>query len=386
MDGKPQKKIKILFAIANLGIGGAERMVVNQLNSIDRTVFDPHLVTFISEGTHSFLSEVRLPQKNIHFFYFSSYGNMWFWAQLIWWMRREKFDIVFSNLILANNVTRIAARIFGVSKIIVAEHNLYPDKKWMQLTADRFLAVLTHTIVAGSYSTKNFLVRRGIPAPKIKVVYDGIDTHIFDGVKETKQKLRQRFGFSDDTVIILSVGRGSIQKAYDVLIETAAELQNRTEKKFRFIVVGRKNPQLQDGLESKVREFQLGTRVEFWGIRRDIPELLSASDIFFLPSRWEGFGMVLIEAMSAGLPFVASEVGVVSAEDRRTNGISDGEHGFIVGDYKPENFALQLFKLIEHVDLRQKMGDAARLRAQDFSIERNIEQFQKLCLNAVTHS
>ncbi len=384
MDGEKKKKIKILFAVANMGVGGAQRIVVDQTNMIDKDFFDPYLITLNSEGKSSLFLDLRLSRKKIVFFLFSSYFNLGYWIKLIRWMKKEQFDIVFCNLILANNVVRVAAFLAGVKKIIIAEHNLYPAKKRAQFIVDRILAFITHKIFAVSYDVKNFLIERGgIPSCKVEVIYNGIDLSVFGGLKDEKYNLRKKFHFADDEVVILSVGRVIAQKAYDVLIDSAYKLKKRTQTKFRFIILGNNDSILGNELQSKVTQFNLGGVVEFWGVRRDISELMAASDIFFMPSRWEGFGIVLVEAMASGLPFVMSENGVVSVQDCKMNGIKDGIHGFVVKDYNADNFTEKLLVLVENLDLRQELGKASQLKSQDFSIARNIEQFQEICFDAL---
>ncbi|MFY9458080.1 MAG: glycosyltransferase, partial [Candidatus Spechtbacterales bacterium] len=316
------QKIKILFAINQMTIGGSQRIIADQINLLYRNMFDPFLVTLLPEEKDSFLKDINLSPGKKVFFDFSSSFNVISWFHLVRYIRKEQFDIIFCNLILANTIVRLAAYIAGARNIIVAEHNVYPDKTTRQLFTDKILSFITKKILAVSFDVKNFLTRSGISASKIDVLYNGINLEKFE-VSVSREKL----GFSEDEVIIISVGRVSIQKAYDVLIDTAKNLRDKTKIKFRFIIVGKSDTQYAHSLKAKVKELDLEDLVEFWGVRYDIPELLSSSDIFFMPSRWEGFCIALAEAMAAGIPFVANNVGFVSEEDRKYNGIKSGEYG-----------------------------------------------------------
>lgn len=378
MRDKNQKKIKILFAIAEMGVGGAERSMVNQINNINKELFDPYLCTLLPEEGESFLDSVNIKEEKKVFFDFSSYFNLKSWFSLIKWVRKEGFDVVYCNLFKANTAVRTAAFIAGVKKIIIAERNTHPKKEFSRFLVDRILSILTEKIIAVSPEVKDYLIKRGhIPVSKIEVLYNGIDLKPFsDSLFRQREKLREEFSFEEDEVIIVSVGRVIIQKSYDILLRVALQLKKTSNKKIRFVIAGNKNTELGEELERKVKEWGLQGVVDLLGVRRDIPRLLIASDIFFMPSRWEGFCIALIEAMAGGLPAVANNVGVVSSGDSIKNGTS----GFIVPNLKESDFADKLLVLIENKDLREKMGRNAREISKNFSIENNLKRFQEICL------
>ncbi len=377
MKNENDGKIKILFTIASMGIGGSERCMVNQINNINKGLFDPYLCTLLPEEGESFLDSVHIPTEKKVFFGFSSYFNLKSWLSLISWIRKEHFDVVYCNLFKANTVMRIAAFIAGVKKIIIAERNTHPDKEFSRFLVDRILSIPTKKIIAVSQEVKDYLIKRGhIPVSKIEVLYNGIDLRAFkDELFNRRETLRNKFNFRKDETIILSVGRVSIQKAYDMLLKVALQSKKISNKKIKFLIAGNKNTKLGEELEKAVKELGLQGVVNFLGLRHDIPELLIASDIFFLPSRWEGFCIALIEAMAAGLPAVANNVGIVSSGDS----IKNGTNGFIVPDFKESNFANKLLILIENEDLRKKMGRNAREISKNFSIENNLRRFQEIC-------
>jgi len=363
-----------------MGIGGAQRLVVDQLNLLNKDRFDPCLVTLKPEDKESFLEEVELPTEKIVYIDFPAYSSIRSWIKLIRWIRSEKFDIVFCHLMLANTAVRVAARIAGVKNILVAEHNLYPTKRRIDFFVDRILAHVTRRILAVSHDTKSFLTNRaGINSAKIEVLYNGIAVANFEGLRDERVSLRNKFHFVKDEVIIVSVGRASIQKGYDILIDTAVIVVEKNKKRVRFVVVGKIDTDYGKTLKARAHRLGLDAVVEFWGIRDDVAEILAAADIFFTTSRWEGFGIVLIEAMASGLPFVANDVGVVSGKDREVNHIEDGVHGLVVTKFDPEFFAPQLIQLIEDDARRREMGEMAHRKAQYFSLRHNVEELEKIC-------
>ncbi len=119
-------------------------------------------------------------------------------------------------------------------------------------------------------------------------------------------------------------------------------------------------------------EIKVNDRVSFLGIRKDIPALLAASQVFVLPSRYEGFAIVAMEAMAAGLPLILSdfEAGQTFARD--------GENAIIIRRDDVDALLSAMEKLRDDPALRKNLGDAGQKRAQAFSIEHHIDQLIKI--------
>lgn len=367
-----------------MAIGGSQKFFVDKINMMNRDIFDPHILTLVPEETRSFFEDLTLPQNRIVFIHFKSYFDIIAWFKIIRFIRKGKFDIIFSTLILANTVVRIAALLAGARNILISEDNVYPGKKRIYFLADRVLSLVTKKILAVSHVTRAFLIDVGKIEPRrIKVTYPGVDLALFDTARRSRVSNREKFGFAAEETIIISVGRISTQKGYEMLINTAKVLKEARTGKFRFIVIGRDDTRHGTELKERVTELGVDDVVEFWGIHKNVPELMAASDIFFLPSLWEGFCIVLAEGMAAGIPFVANNVGFVSSEDRRYNGMKSGEYGFIVEDYTPQNFAESILKLINDKSLRDQISKKSPAKAEDFSIRKSIKEFEDICLKLV---
>ena len=140
---------------------------------------------------------------------------------------------------------------------------------------------------------------------RFAVVYNGVDLSRFVlPLGETRQAVRNEFGFRDSECVIGHVGSFIPQKAQDVLLEAFADLV-LAHKSARLFLIG--DGTLRLGLEQEVGRRGLSDRVTFTGIRHDVPRLLQAMDVFVLPSRFEGFPNALIEAQAVGLPVVATD-------------------------------------------------------------------------------
>jgi glycosyltransferase involved in cell wall biosynthesis len=141
--------------------------------------------------------------------------------------------------------------------------------------------------------------------PRYQILYCGVDLAQFRDHGDSVA-VRAELGIPADTFVIGHVGRFEEQKNHVFLVEIAAEVAKR-EPRMRLLLVG--DGSLRLDIEQKVAQMGLGDRVIFAGVRPDVPRLmLSAMDVFFFPSLYEGLGLVLIEAQAAGLPCIFSDV------------------------------------------------------------------------------
>jgi glycosyltransferase involved in cell wall biosynthesis len=112
-------------------------------------------------------------------------------------------------------------------------------------------------------------------------------------------------------------------------------------------------------LEAEAQRLRIGKRVEFLGERKDVAQVLAKAHIFALPTKWEGFPLSILEAMRAGLPVIASDVGGVS------EAVVDGVTGFLVPTGDAVGFRDRLAVLLSNPDIRGRMGDAGRRTYED---------------------
>ncbi|MBU6415501.1 glycosyltransferase, partial [Patescibacteria group bacterium] len=157
--------IKILFAIGRLSVGGGEKLLVRQLQHIDRQKFDPYLLTLFPEQKDSFEEMLYATVSEGAQFFETRWKKMKFrglfdavsWFQLIRFLRKEKFDAVATSLFSANLIVRFALLCAGAPAALVSyEHNIYADKHRWQIIADRFLARWTQKIIVDSEIVKRF--------------------------------------------------------------------------------------------------------------------------------------------------------------------------------------------------------------------------------------
>ncbi|MDD5669999.1 MAG: glycosyltransferase [Candidatus Omnitrophica bacterium] len=357
-------KIHVLFVIWSLGLGGAERVVINLAKGLDKNKFNPIICCLNDKGKFAEeLEAVGIKVIDLHkrgAFDLSIIGKL---KQVI---QKNKIDVVNTHLWGANVWGRIAAFQVGVPVVIATEHNEDTWKSWYHFAIDRWLSGKTNKIIAVSKSVKDFYVKQGISADKISVIHNGIDDL---QVLKSKFEIREvkvndkNIKFDNDDIIVAIIGRLVPQKGHILLFEALEKLNN---PKIKTLVVG-------DGplFETLFRE---GGRIIFTGLRKDVPHILNEIvDIVVLPSLREGLPIIALEAMSAGKPIIATSVGGNSEV------VVDGVTGLLV---PPKNvYALSdaIEKLAGNKELRLQMGENGRKRVvDDFSLEEMIRSTEEL--------
>jgi glycosyltransferase involved in cell wall biosynthesis len=174
--------------------------------------------------------------------------------------------------------------------------------------ATAHLAVRFHAIT--SYVAEVMAERLHIERSRIDVVPRGRDPHSFGQPSiDRRRRVRREVGVGDHQPLVVAVGRQEWQKGHDVLIDATSALLPRWPE-ISVLIAGRSG-QRTDALRERIADASLGKHVRILGFRDDVPDLLSAADVFALPSRWEGLGSTLLEAMALGVPIVASDLPAV---------------------------------------------------------------------------
>jgi glycosyltransferase involved in cell wall biosynthesis len=349
---------KVCIAVHSLRTGGAEMMAVGEAREFSRRGWKVTVLTFGSEKEHSFMELLPAECTRAHV-PFVSVLDIDALMNVARHFRESKYELIISQLWFANTVTRIAARIAGVThELIVFEQNVYDSvKSWRQFFIDRLLQSSCRKIVAISQSVRDSLIRHGIQANRIEIIHNAIDTRRFTDAEPAT--IRADFGLGD-AFVYLCVGRLVQQKAYDVLLPAFAKQEHG------FLLIAG-DGELRDQLVKRVAQLGIIHRVHFLGIRKDVPGLLKAADCFVLASRWEGFGVVFAEAMASGLPIVASRVDGIAE-------VVDAESGILVPPEDVHALAVAMRIVREDAVRRDAMIRAGLQRVGMFSIEKHVDR------------
>jgi glycosyltransferase involved in cell wall biosynthesis len=183
-------------------------------------------------------------------------------------------------------------------------------------------------------------------------------------------KIRDQLNLGESDLLVTAVGHAIPVKGWDIAIRAMAQV-NKTFPNVHLALVGSTSSpdeiRIFDELCSLVQKFDLSNHVHFLGHRCDIPEILKASDIFAMPSRSEGMGAALIEAMAAGLPCVAADVGGIPEV------ITHGEDGLLFERGSAEELAKHLLNMARNPTLMAMLASSASNRARELGIPAYVE-------------
>ncbi len=332
---------KILFLSTSLNIGGTEKFLATLVERM-KDQFD-FTVGYIKENgpVGRRLADSGIPVIHVPRF-----------TDMIAAMRDGRFSLLHTFLYRANIMGRVAGRIAGIPAIVSSQQAIDAWKKPWHVLADGSTARFCDTIIANASFTRDLLIRREhIPAERISVVYNGIDPAA-SAPKTSRADVRRSLGIPADAPLVISVTRLHREKGADLI-----PLIARGVPEAYFLIVG-------DGPEkaSLERSCAGNAKLIMTGWRGDIPDLLSASDLFLLPSREESFPQAILEAMAQGLPTVAADAGGVREL------VKDGETGILAPVEDTGTFARAVRQLLGHgEEERTTMRARARAAAERFS-------------------
>lgn len=356
--------MRIFFVITGLGVGGAEKQVVDLA---DRLALLGHKVK-IAYLTGPALMRPRCSEVEIVGLCVSKTVFDFFRVYLLLRKLIEKFDpdVVHAHMVHANILARLVRPTVKIPRLICTAHNTYEGGS-MRMLAYRLTAELAD--VTSNVSVEAVAAFEKYGATKkgeMLVVYNGIDTNFFKSSELSRQKIRKSNGIGDDEKVLLAVGRLNVAKDYPNLFYAFAKLL-QSKNHVRLWIVG--DGELKPALMKLANDLGINELIHFWGVQNNIPEWLNAADIFVLPSAWEGFGLVVAEAMACQKVVVATDSGGVKEVMR--------DSGFIVPTRDSEALAGALDKALR-LDVKQAhfLGERARgIILKNFSLDAAVEKW-----------
>ncbi len=361
-EERSDRTFSILFLGTQMAIGGAQRVLLDQADW-----FHAHgyrvVVAFLYDRDHlherwkatsaypvydleAYKPGSGLPRQTLDLL-----GAMIrLWRLLL----RERFDVIETFTFDSNIPGMILSWLAGVPLRIATHHGKVGNVSRLQEKLHLIIAKLTASvIVAVSSQVCKDLVAAGLDARKIVVIPNGVTASVPN--EPARTKVQREFDADQGKIVLLSIGRLVYQKAHNVLIDAMRIVRAKATNVVLYIAG---EGQLRKPLEAQIREAELGECVHLLGNRIDIPELFTLTDIFVLPSRWEGLPMALLEAMDAALPVVATKVEGVDEV------VENDVQGLLVPPEDAPALAQAILRLVKDRALRKKMGVLARKRVQ----------------------
>ena len=271
-------------------------------------------------------------------------------------LRRQKIALVHCSDLMAGLRAAPAAKLARLP-VLCHIRNPHPDitrhDRPLLRAVDRFIFVSRHAWDRFGYS---------VPAVRGEIIYDGIDVRPYDR-DEGRRRLLAELSLPSDAKIVGMVGRLAPQKDHATLIKAAARVVS-VDPTVRFLVVGDNTDtkaarQHHRMLAQLVEERHMSGHVIFTGFRADIPQLLSGLDVSVLATNFEGFGLVIVEAMAQGTPVVATDVGGV------TEIITDKVTGLLHRPADDADLAEKILALLSSKTLGESLVEGGRRLVED---------------------
>jgi glycosyltransferase involved in cell wall biosynthesis len=332
---KEQSKPTILHVIQTLGPGGAERLLVTYLSQpLLKDNFN-HIVVMtdikdIHEKSQRTFFVKALESINVEVIGIGCAGPrnlLRSICKLFKIIRNRKISLVHSHLIWSNIAGRIAGRLARVPVISSFHNTDYDPQVVASFTAPKWKQDLIKcldgwtarncdfiSIAVSEYVGRHIHEHLRIKKDRIAVVYNPVDlSHINPTIGDPRLEKCRYLGIEKDSIIILSVGRVTDQKAFIELVDAFARLvKELPEMQINLVIVGAIVDQIYHSrLIDRIEMLNIKNRVFLTGPQSDIGNWLVAADIFAFPTKFEGLGIALAEAMGVGLPCVATNVGPI---------------------------------------------------------------------------
>jgi glycosyltransferase involved in cell wall biosynthesis len=364
--------------IDHLGSGGAQTLLIDLVRGLNRDRFEPLVCSLRCSKAHGVSldhTEVKLVQLRGGRF------NPLKVFQLIQLVRQGRIDVVHTHLTASRILGTIAGKLGGAKRILCHDHSSdeylqkYPSvARFVLYPLDRLLMRFTDKVFAVSEATTKFNVEvKKIPKQKVELLHNWIDVERFSGTHGRGHRLRERWNIPREACVIGSVGRLGAQKDYRSLMRAAPHILCKHPQTY-FVIVGEGDE--REALERLTDELQIREAIRLPGFMSEVEQAYSAFDIFTLPSIYEPFGLVILEAMASGCPVIATRVGGIPEI------IRDEVDGILVPPQNPELLARAINRLIADDRLRTRLAEAGKESvhagfAKSRAIRRLEEEYEK---------
>lgn len=373
---RDEKPIQILLLIQSLELGGSENQCVETALRLSAEGYSVGIGCFSDAGplksraAQAGIAVIKFPVKRL-----LRPMTIWQMLRFFAFLRKNKVHVVHTNDLYTNLFAVPIARLASVPVVLSSQRDL---SHWWWYTPLRrkilrkIQGLSTWLVVNSKAIRADLIAKDGFNADKIRVVYNGIDAQRFTAVQPIARQQLPGVA-SRDRLIVMVANMHLRVKGHSDLISAARTVCSQ-HPDARFILIGDGEMRLE--LQKQARSMGLEEVVRFIGHRTDVPEILAACDIGVLASTAEGMPNAVLEYMAVGLATVATSVGGVPEI------IEDEINGLLVPAKNPAALSKAICRLIEDVELRKRLGEAARDSVVEkfglVNVVRNLEQLYDL--------
>jgi glycosyltransferase involved in cell wall biosynthesis len=376
------RPVHVVHIITKLELGGAQQNTLFTIAHLDRHRFRPYLVT----NPEGILVPETLTLKGVKTFFISELIreiNPLMDLRALFKIKGilEKIKegdspmIVHTHSSKAGILGRWGARFAKADAIIHTIHG-FGFHDYQSLPMRRFLIFLekvTARITDMFIAVSKASIKKGVaedifPRDKATMIRSGIELQEFTGIRVKRQEKKKELGFEPGLPLITMIGCLKPQKAPLDYVEVVYQVLQ--EREARFILVG--DGEVREKVEKKADQLGLGDRFKLLGWRRDIPDILAATDIFCLTSLWEGLPRVLPQAMAMGIPIVATKV------DGTPEAVIHNVNGFVTKPRDTKAMAKRIIYLLDYPQAANIMGKRGKKMVGEFDIRKMVRKQEDL--------
>ncbi len=366
--------MKILYVITGLGIGGAERQLVNLSDELS---YNNEIMIISLTNNHKLLPT----NKNIIISEINTNKTIYGFIKSILYIKKTIIDfnpdIVHAHMFHAIIITRIVRVFTKINKLISTSHCINEMRRFSMLIyrlTDHLTDLSTNV---SKMANEEYINKSAWPMSKSIVVENGIDTDYFTFTVKGRMKIRSILNINNNTKIILAIGRLVEEKNYTLLIKSFAQVYKHNAN-IKLLIIG-SGPQ-KDYLLNLSHKLQIYNNLIFLGEQQNVVDWISACDIFILTSKFEGFGLVVAEAMACERVVVATNCGSIK---NITNG-----NGFVVN---LDDEDLLVSNLTKALSLEQNICDDIGKQSREhiiknYSIKSVAEKWRKIYFNLYNYN
>ncbi len=347
---KGRGKRKILHLIEAVNQGGCESFLLRVLPRMSKT-FEHRILTLTGRGELAEDFEkvgVGVDETN--------------WFGLLKKIKGFDPDVVITYLFRADVAGRLLVKpLTGYKVVPFLRTNYNYSRYWLPRLFERLTHFMVDDYLVNSESVKEYLENLGVESGRIKVVTNGLDVRVFEKARRERQKTRRSLGVVGKEVVICCVANFHPNKGHVYLLK-AFEQVCKKNKKIKLFLVG--DGEDRRKMEELVKDFESKEKIVFLGKRKDVPAILTASDIFALATFFEGMSNAVLEAMASGLAIVTTNI----AENKEL--LFDKKSALLVKPGSTKGIYEALMQLLRSESLRVSLGGVAsgQIR-QRFDIE-----------------
>ena len=362
MPGSSKRGI-VVQVTWSLSAGGSERYATSLATGLKRDGYEPFVVAFAGGGAF----ESALQNEGIGVTVLESepgisVKKMW---RLYQEFRRARPRVIHTHH-FAPLLHSLPGAILSGARLIHTEHGLSAYKMPRHRFALRVMSWFCNAIVVVGDDSARFISEKvGISRRKLRVIPGGVD---LSPCSISREEARKLLGLPLDEPVAVIVARLSPEKNHSMLLRAFARVQSKL--KMRLLIVG--DGPARRSIETEIASLGLQETATLLGVRTDIPEILTASDVFLLSSKNEALPLAVLEAMAAGLPVVATNVGDLPMI------VKAGVTGLLVSPDDDCEFAKAILELLGSTNRAREFGLRGRELAEGFSVVAMVSAYESL--------